>query len=55
MGLIFLPGAPTHDFLNNWDYRHSPSCPAYLLRWNLINFLPRLASNHNLHFPSPWD
>jgi hypothetical protein len=28
-----------------WDHRHDPSCPGYLLRWGLPNFLPVLALN----------
>jgi hypothetical protein len=37
---------------------HATKPVFYWLRWNLVHFLPRLASNHdspNLHLPSNWD
>jgi hypothetical protein len=34
--------------LSTWNYRILPLCLAYLLRWNLGNFLSKLVSNHNL-------
>jgi hypothetical protein len=40
--VILLPMPPSVA-----DHRCALPCLAYLLRWGLINFLPRLASNHN--------
>jgi hypothetical protein len=36
--------------LFSWDHICTPPLPAYLLRLSLANFLPRLASNCNLHY-----
>jgi hypothetical protein len=44
--------------LCNWDHRNAPPYPAFWLKWSLVNFLPRLASNLNplnLCLPSSWD
>jgi hypothetical protein len=46
-------------FLHSWDDRCTTPHPAfYWLRWGLMNFLPRLALNHNspnLYLPCGWD
>jgi hypothetical protein len=44
--------------LHIWDHQGILPCLAYLLRWSLTNFLPRLASNcypSKVCFLSCWD
>jgi hypothetical protein len=36
---------PIYASCSNWDDSHTPPCSAFLSRWGLMNFLPRLALN----------
>jgi hypothetical protein len=62
VSFLFWP-ALDHDLSNSafliaGIIKHVPPCLPYLLRNNLANFLPRLASNHDppdICFLSNWD